>query len=109
MIKRLIRVLALTALLVPALAVPVFADQGGVKPFNYGDCVSAVAAGPEEQKQPAANEAERTGKVEVPKRTPREYTALTAPNESRGFGNPDVPGSGNRDDYNTGCRNFSPG
>jgi hypothetical protein len=51
LIKRIIRLLAVTALVVLALAVPAFAaappdfvDSQGNKPFTYGDCVSSIAS-----------------------------------------------------------------
>jgi hypothetical protein len=97
-IKRIIRLLTVTALLVLALAAPAFAIAGGIKPLNYGDCVSAVATG---EGRPAANEAELEGEAVIPERTPQEYTALTAPLQSKGLGN--------IDDYETRCRNFPPG
>jgi hypothetical protein len=50
-LKRIILLLAVTALLVLALAVPAFAaappdfvNSQGNKPFTYGDCVSAIAS-----------------------------------------------------------------
>jgi hypothetical protein len=41
--RRIIVLFAMSAILVLSLAVPAFAKPGGVKPSNYGDCMSHVA------------------------------------------------------------------
>ena len=84
--KRVFVWLAVASILVLAFAAPAFANEGGIKPRNYGDCVSAVATGID---------------TLLGGDTVQEFTENTAPLQSEGLGNADELG--------TRCRFFPPG
>ncbi len=80
--KRIVLVLAVAAIMTALMAAPAFADKGGVKPTNHGDCVSAVA----------------TGNLGDGSLTPSEYNELSDPPKAKGG-----------DGGGQGCVNFPPG
>jgi hypothetical protein len=84
-LKRILLVLVVSAILSALMAAPAFADKGGIKPANYGDCASAAATG-EFLPFPSGN-------------TMQEFTALTSPNNT---------GKGNADQHGVVCGNFPP-
>ena len=95
-IMLLLAVAAMMAVMVLVMAVPAFANRGGVKPQNYGDCMSAVATGL------APLRLER-----IIGSTPKEVAKKTAPLHVRD--GQVHEGVGNVDELSVRCRNFRPG
>lgn len=81
--RRIISVLTVAAIMTVLVAAPALALKGGVKPFTYGDCVSAAA----------------TGNFHLfGSPSPSEFNEMFDPLQAQGG-----------DGTNVGCRNFSPG